>query len=118
MFVGYKLRGVLGAITAIIGITFVPFWTIVFLASVIGLVANNHYVQGIFWGIGIAVTALIILTVREIWRKSDINLFFYFIFVSSIAALLFTKLSPVQVIIIFTFLGVLIKKISNKGGAV
>lgn len=117
MFVGYKLRGVLGAITAIIGITFVPFWTIVFLASAIGLVANNNYVQGIFWGIGIAVVALIILTVREVWQKSNRNRFFYIIFVCALTTLLYTKFSPVQVIIIFTLLGILIKKISNKGGA-
>ena len=118
MFVGYKLRGVRGAITAIIGIIFVPFWMIVFLASVIGAASGNRYIQGIFWGIGIAVIALIILTVREVWQKSNRDWFFYFIFVCALATLLYTKLSPVQVIIIFSLLGILVTRISNRGGAI
>ena len=118
MFVGYKLKGIKGAIAAITGITFVPFWIIVCLASVIGIYANNKYVQGMFWGIGIAVIALIILTIRELWQKSDKNRFFYFIFLCTLATLLYTELSPVQIILIFTILGILIKKISDKGGAV
>ena len=35
IFVGYKLRRTIGAIAAVIGVTFAPFWSIVLLASII-----------------------------------------------------------------------------------
>ena len=74
MFIGYKLRGKSGAMAAMIGVTFIPFWCIVLLASILGALINNSYVQGALWGVGIAVIALIMLTVREMWQKSDKNI--------------------------------------------
>ena len=113
MFIGYKLRGKWGAITAMIGVTFVPFWCIVLLASVIGSLTENNYVQGALWGVGAAVVALIILTVREMWQKSSRDLFFYTIFVLTLLTLLIFKLSPIQTILIFTLLGVGYKRIAE-----
>ena len=62
MFIGYKLKGKWGAVAAMAGVTFVPFWCIVLLASVLGALTNNSYVQGALWGVGISVIALIVLT--------------------------------------------------------
>lgn len=69
MFIGYKLKGKWGAVAAMIGVTFVPFWCIVLLASVLGALTNNSYVQGALWGVGISVIALIVLTVKEMWQN-------------------------------------------------
>ena len=71
MFVGYKLCGKFGAVSAMLGVITVPFCMIVMLASILGRFTNNICLNGIFWGIGVAVVALIILTIREIWQKSD-----------------------------------------------
>lgn len=111
MFIGYKLRGKWGAITAMLGVTFVPFWCIVLLASVLSTFVNNHYVQGVLWGVGVSVVALIMLTVREMWQKSNRNLFFYIIFVLALISLLILKLSPIQTILLFTFIGVGYKRL-------
>ena len=110
MFIGYKLRGKYGAIAAMIGVTFVPFWCIVLLASVIGAFINNSYVQGALWGVGVAVIALIMLTVREMWQKSNKNTFFYVIYGLTLATLLIFNPSPIQTILLFTILGVGYKK--------
>ena len=106
MFIGYKLRGKWGAIFAMIGVTFVPFWCIVLLASVIGSLTENSYVQGALWGVGAAVIALIVLTVREMWQKSNRNLFFYTIFTLTLLTLLIFKLSPIQTILLFSLIGI------------
>lgn len=111
MFIGYKLRGKWGAVIAMIGVTFVPFWCIVLLASIISSLVNNSYVLGALWGVGISVIALIMLTVREMWQKSVRNGFFYTIFILTLATLLVFKLSPIQTILLFTFLGVAYKRI-------
>ena len=106
MFIGYKLRGKWGAIIAMIGVTFVPFWCIVLLASVIGSLTENSYVQGALWGVGAAVIALIVLTVREMWQKSNRNKFFYTIFTLTLLTLLIFKLSPIQTILLFSLIGI------------
>ena len=111
MFIGYKLRGKWGAIIAMLGVTFVPFWCIVLLASVIGGLTENNYVQGALWGVSAAVIALIVLTVREMWQKSHRDLFFYTIFVLTVLTLLIFKLSPIQTILIFSIIGVGYKRI-------
>ena len=111
MFIGYKLRGKWGAVIAMVGVTFVPFWCIVLLASIISSLVNNSYVLGALWGVGISVIALIMLTVREMWQKSVRNGFFYTIFILTLATLLVFKLSPIQTILLFTFLGVAYKRI-------
>lgn len=110
MFTGYKLRGKFGAIVAMFGIITVPMLCIIILASILEALSNNAYINGIFWGVGVAVIALIILTVREVWQKSERNLFFHIIFLSALIALVVFKLSPVSVIIIFSIIGILLKK--------
>ena len=114
MFIGYKLKGKTGALTAMFGVIFVPFWCIVILASVLNIFVNNTYVTGAMWGVGVAVLALILLTVREMWQRSERNLFFYFIFLASFTALMIFKLTPIQTILIFSVLGVLIKFLQRK----
>ena len=109
MFIGYKLCGKIGAIVAMLGIIFVPFLCIILLASVLELLINNFYAQNILWGVGVAVIALIILTVREMWQKTEKNKFFYTIFLLSLLVLEVFKLSPIKVILIFCFIGVLYK---------
>ncbi len=111
MFIGYKLRGKWGAVAAMIGVTFVPFWCIVLLASIISTLVNNTYVLSALWGVGVSVIALIMLTVREMWQKSTRNGFFYTIFALTLGTLLVFKLSPIQTILLFTFLGVAYKRI-------
>lgn len=111
MFTGYKLRGKTGAVVSMLGIITIPFFIILFLASLLEKIVGNNYVNGAFWGIGIAVTALIILTIREMWQKSDRDFFFYFIFISALITLVFFKLSPVCVILIFSVIGVIFGKI-------
>ena len=109
MFIGYKLRGKIGAILAMLGVVTAPFGCIVLLASVLNLLTDNLYVKGIFWGVGVAVIALISLTVREIWQNSKKDFFFYFIFILALFSLLYFNFSPIKTILIFTFLGVLYK---------
>ena len=113
MFVGYKLRGKLGAITAMFGVVFVPFFTIVLLASALSTLTENSYVQGALWGVGVAVIALIMLTVREMWQKSNRDKFFYFIFILALGALVFFELSPIRTILIFSLLGVIYKRLKT-----
>lgn len=114
MFIGYKLKGKWGAVVAMFGITSVPFLCIVLLASILSTLTENSYVQGALWGVGVAVIALIMLTVREMWQKSTRDFFFYVIFAFALLGLIFIKLSPIQTILIFTVFGVFYKRFFEK----
>ena len=114
MFVGYKLKGKIGAVLAMFGVITVPFLLIVLLASILSVLVGNPIINGIFWGVGISVVALIMLTVREMWQKSERNKYFYVIFTSTLLSLVLLDFSPVRAIIIFTVVGVLYKKFLEK----
>lgn len=114
MFIGYKLKGKIGAVTAMFGIIFVPFWIIVILASLISLLDRNIYVKAILSGVGIGVIALILLTIREMWQNTKKDLFFYSIFLAALMFLVYYELSPVTTIIICVLLGFISKYIGLK----
>ena len=111
IFVGYKLRRTIGAIAAVIGVTFAPFWSIVLLASIISKYLYTDIMQGIFWGVGIGVMVLMVSATREMWAKAFEDKFAYLIFAAGLGIMLFTNLSPVIVVISFAALGVLYKKL-------
>ena len=114
MFIGYRLKGKFGAISAMLGIIFVPFWVIVLLAAILERLVSNPYVNGLLWGIGVAVIALMLLTVREMWQKSKRDLFFYLMFLLALISLLIFKLSPISTIIIFSVIGIFTRLIQRK----
>lgn len=109
MFIGYKLYGKRGALVAMLGIIFVPFLTIVLLASVLEAISANSYVQSVLWGVGVAVIAMIVLTTKELWQKSNTDKFFYLIFILALLLLFFAGFSPLKTILVVTPIGVLYK---------
>lgn len=109
MFVGYKIAGKIGSLLGMFGIITVPFFVIIALASVLRLFVENTYLQSILWGVGIAVIALILLTIREIWQNSKRDLFFYLVLILALILLLFFEFPPIRTILIVTPLGVLYK---------
>ena len=114
MFIGYKLKGRLGAVLAMLGIITVPFLCIILLASVLDKLVDNSIVNGIFWGVGVSVIALILLTIREMWQKSTRNGYFYFVFLAAFASLLLLDFSPIKTILVYGLVGVLYKKFIEK----
>ena len=114
MFIGYKLKGKFGALIAMLGVITVPFLIIVTLASVLNTLVGNSIVNGIFWGVGVSVVALIMLTVLEMWQKSNRDTYFYVIFIATLLALTLLEYSPIRAIIVFTVVGVLYKRFLEK----
>lgn len=113
IFIGYKLKGKFGAVAAFCGVIFVPFWAIVFLASCLESLTNVTFIQQALKGVGAGVIALIGLTAREAWQKSNKDGFFYCIFLFALLALLWIKLSPIEVIILFLLIGIMYKKMTR-----
>ena len=116
IFVGYKIRGKFGALTSIIGLVFYAFWMIVCLASILTKLTTNSYVQGLLWGVGVAVIVLIIASVREMWGKSMTSKFAYLVYIFALILMLALKLSPALTIIVTVVVGLIYKTLEKKRG--
>lgn len=104
-FVGYKMRGIGGAILTTLGVVTPSVIIITLIAAVLQNFMNNPYVMEAFAGIRIVVVALVLSAVVELWKKGVRGKFGIFIFAASMALLIFFNLSPIAVILISSVSG-------------
>ena len=116
IFAGYKIRGKLGAITAVTGLTFSAFWAIVIFSTILAKIASNSLVQGVFWGVEIAVIVLIISAVREMWNKAVKDKGSFIIYLTALTIMIITNISPAYIIIVSVFVGIACKSVIKKRG--
>ncbi|MBP7211886.1 chromate transporter [bacterium] len=107
MFIGYKLRGKRGAITAGFGVITVPFLIIICIATALDFVIHIPLVKSALWGVEIGTIVILSNAIRIMWSKSitDIFTFIFFAIVFYITA--FTQISPVWVVFTALALGVI-----------
>jgi len=113
IFTGYKLKGKFGALAAVGGMCLSPFVVILCLASILTALTTNPIVINIFWGVGIGILIMLLLTVKEIWEKSIVDKFTMFLFLLVFFATVFFKLSPVLSVLGSAFVGVFYKLIQR-----
>lgn len=107
IFVGYKLKRTAGALAAISGMITPAFLCIVILAKILEEVIKLKFIQGIFWGVGIGVLILIYLAIKEIWHKSVIDKYTFFVFFIVFLLSVVLKISPAILVISAIILGIL-----------
>ena len=113
MFAGYKVKGTLGALSAILGIISPSFLCILILANLLKGVTDNQFVQNAFWGIRISVIVLILVTVKDMWKKSVNSIFTYILFFTVLIVLLIFSISPAIVILLSALAAILHSKITG-----
>jgi len=77
------------------------------LASVIAKYAETNIMQGVFWGVGIGVMILLISATREIWSKAVVDKFTLGLFAILLVGMIYWQFSPVIVVLIGAFSGIL-----------
>ncbi len=113
-FVGYKLRGVTGAVLTTFGVVAPSVVIITLIASVLQNFMHNPYVSQAFVGIRIVVVALVAEAVVELWKKGVHGRIGLFIFALSLCSLVFFSLSPIAVILIASTTGLVYLKWGRK----
>jgi len=116
LFIGYKIRGKSGALAAFFGLVLPPFLAIIFLASILTKLAQNTVMNDIFWGVNAAIVILLYLTVKEVWNKSIVDRFTFFLFLFVLIASLF-KVSPSILILFSAILGIVHVKFRKSSSA-
>lgn len=113
-FIGYKQKGIWGAIFATIGMILPSIVIIILIASVLGLYMHNRYVSYAFAGIRVCVIALIADIVYDLWRKNIKTSVDLIIFVLAVLILLFADISAVWVVIFAALTALFIEEIRRK----
>lgn len=112
-FIGYKERGVIGAIVATLGMVFPSLIIITTITAILTNFSDNEFVRMAFSGIRVAVCALILNSIIKLSKKSIIDKVTLIIFISIFALLFLSNLSTILVIIAGVFLGLLISSIKR-----
>jgi chromate transporter len=108
-FIGYKRRGIIGAIVATAGIVFPSVIIITAIAAYLINVQDYAVVGHAFGGIRVAVTALILNTVIKLTKTSVKDWLGIILFITSFLAVTFLTVSPIIVIVISISLGIITK---------
>lgn len=104
-FIGYKMRGVFGAILTTFGVVVPSVIIITLVAAVLQNFMDNEYVEEAFAGVRLVVVALILQAVSELWIKGVKGKIGVAFFVLALGLLVFFNLSPVLVILIASAAG-------------
>lgn len=113
--IGYRKRGILGAICATLGEVTPSLLLISILATVLLKVQDSLWVQRAFGGIRVAVCALITQSVLSLSKKSLIDLPTRIFYLATVAAMLMFSLSPLVVVPIAIIFGLLLRSIKRRG---
>ena len=113
-FIGYKKKGVIGAIAATLGVVLPSLIIISIIASVLQNFMEYQIVKHIFGGIRVAVAVLIVNAVITMGKKAIVDKFCLSLAVISfLISLIFPSVSPVFIVLAAALLGFATMK---KGG--
>ena len=108
-FIGFKLRGVAGALAATYGVVAPSFFIIGLIAALLQNFADYALVQNAFAGIRVAVTVLIFNAVCKLCKSSVVDKLTTVIFIAVAVLAFFLNVSPVLFVLVSGVLGVAVK---------
>lgn len=106
VFIGYKRRGIAGAIAAALGMVSPCIIIISTIAFFLSNFQDNVYVQHALAGISACVAALILDAVISMWKKGVKDGFGVVLCFAMLALSIFTSISPILLVIACALLGV------------
>ena len=113
-FIGYKIKGIPGAIFATLGVVTPSIIIIGIIAAFISNFRDYEVVQWAFSGIRAAVVALILSAIVKLGKKSLVDIFTVIIFLVVAVLSFVTDLSPVVFVVSAAVCGLVIKTSKEK----
>lgn len=97
---GYRLRGIKGAIIATFGVVTPSVIFIYIIAAWLTVWMHNPLISQVFTALKIGVCVLIINAVLPFFKQGILNLFSFIIFAFALCGFMFLRISPVIILII------------------
>jgi len=114
VFIGYRQHKIPGAVAAALGMVSPCIIIISIIAFLLSGFQDNPYVQHALAGISVCVAALILDAVVSMWKKGVKDVFGIVLCLVMLALSVFTKISPILLVIACALLGVLAKWVEGK----
>jgi len=118
VFVGYKIKKTVGALTCMFAVILPPFFVILFIATFFDKFKNNEIMEKVFLGIRPAVVGLIASAVYKIGKSMNLNKEALIIPALTLGLVVILGVSPVVIILSSGIGGVVVfkvKELINKG---
>ena len=113
-FVGQKIKGAMGGITATLGVVFPSLVIIMILAGLITNFAHLAWVQNAFAGIQVCVCVLILNAVLKLLKKSVVDKRTAVIFVIVLLGNMLLSVSPVWFVLLSALSGIVLKNLEGR----
>lgn len=107
-FVGYKVKGVLGALFATAGVVFPSLVIIMIIATCLQNFAQYEVVQNAFSGIRVVVAVLILNAIIKLWKNSVIDKIGIVVFILTFICGAVLNISSIYIVISAAILGIII----------
>lgn len=114
-YIGYKKKGLAGALVATFGVVLPSFIIIILVVSFLRSIDHNPYVQGALEGIKAAATGLIAFAAYKMGKRTLKNAFQWIIAAIAFILVAFVEINAVWVILAGILVGE-IYSVINKGG--
>lgn len=115
-FIGNKVRGVIGAIAASLGVISPSLVIIIAIAAFIQSFSELPIVQNAFAGIRVGVCVLIFTSVIKLFKKAIVDKFTFALFAIVFALALFVDISPIIFVVVAAISGMIVHVLFLKGG--
>lgn len=112
--VGFRVRGVLGAIVATIGVVLPSFVIISALSYVINAFADNTWYKAAFTGVQACVTVLVVNAFIKMFRQLERGWFSALMLVAAFDVALFTDFNVIFLILIGGLLGIVYTLVADR----
>lgn len=107
-FVGYKIRGVIGAFFATLGVVFPSLVIIMLIATCLQNFSKYVVVQHAFSGIRVVVAVLILNAITKLWKSSVLDKIGTIIFILTFICGSLLQISPIYIVVSAAILGIII----------
>lgn len=120
-FVGFKTRGVLGAVFSTLGMITPSVIIITLIAALIGSFSDNTVVASALSGIRVAVCGMVVVTICRLIKKNIVDIFSAIIAIVTFFVIVIFDISSVYAVIVSAVVGIIIsavrKRIKEGGGS-
>lgn len=107
-FIGYKVKGVIGAFFATLGVVFPSLVIILIIANFLQDFAQYEVVDHAFSGVRVAVAVLILNAIIKLWKNSVVDKIGIIIFIITFILGAFLSISPIYIVIGSSILGLIL----------
>ncbi len=117
-FIGYKKKGIIGAILATLGVVFPSVVIITILSAFISNFAGFQIVKYAMSGIRVCVCALVLSAVCTLWKKAIVDKVALMIFAVALIVAVFEAVPTAIIVVVSGVVGYVVRSVlAKKGGS-